>query len=364
MKEIIRKMNLSIITCILVLVLNVTTTFAWAGLQNYSNVEDFEMSLNSSGNYELKVSLDGINFYNEINELDFQKTILNNMGLLSSDIADNENKIKQEFDKIILTPVTTKRIGKTLGKFVSIDDIRKENFQYDSIVESDFVKKSYFNFDLYIGIDYVGEDADENFLNTYQEVYISNLTNLLHGNNKIYKLKSNYVLENYFNDLMLERVKVDTSSAARMSFTKYEVMNKYQPTNTNAVNTLIYQGGTQTPTIKDDVYSFGGFMNHTDNMAYIEFNDLHSNEPISLDVFNEFYENRINSETGFEDAISLDQLKEDRIKLIDQNDLFNTKSMIKVNVKMWLEGFDADCFEAIAALPIGFNLVLTNYDLH
>ena len=44
MKEIIRKMNLSIITCALVLVLNVTTTFAWAGLQNYSNVENFDVS--------------------------------------------------------------------------------------------------------------------------------------------------------------------------------------------------------------------------------------------------------------------------------------------------------------------------------
>ena len=79
MKEIIRKMNLSIITCILVLVLNVTTTFAWAGLQNYSNVEDFDMSLESSLEYELKISLDGINFYNEINELDFKKVLLKNM---------------------------------------------------------------------------------------------------------------------------------------------------------------------------------------------------------------------------------------------------------------------------------------------
>ena len=363
MKEIIRKMNLSIITCALVLVLNVTTTFAWAGLQNYSNVEDFEMSLESSEDYNLKISLDGINFYKEIKELDFKKTILKNMGLLS-DTEESEIKIQQEFSKIILTPVTTKRIGNTLGTFVSVDDIRTKNFNYDSIVESDFVKQSYFNFDLYIAIDYVGEDTDESFLNTYQEVYISNLTNLLNGNNKIYKLKTNYVLENYFNDLILDKVKVDTSSAARMSFTKYEVMDKYQPTNTSVVNTLIYQGGTQTPTVKDDIYSFGGFMNHTDNMAYMEFNDLHNDEPISLDVFNEFYENRIDPETGLEDAISIDQLDKPRIKLVGENDLFNTKSMIKVNVKMWLEGFDADCFEAIAALPIGFNLVLTNYDLH
>ena len=66
MKEVIRKMNLSIITCMLVLVLNVTTTFAWAGLQNYSNVENLDLSLQSSETYAIQVSLDGINFYNEI----------------------------------------------------------------------------------------------------------------------------------------------------------------------------------------------------------------------------------------------------------------------------------------------------------
>ena len=364
MKEIIRKMNLSIITCILVLVLNVTTTFAWAGLQNYSNVEDFEMSLESSLDYELKISLDGVNFFNEINEFDFKKTILKNMGLLSSEIENSETKIQQEFNKIILDPLTTKRMGNVLGPFVSIDDIRKENFNYNSVIESNDVKKAYFNFDIYIAIDYVGEEVDESFVNKYQEVYISNLENLLYGNNKIHKLKSNYVLENYFNDLILDKVKVDTSSAARMSFTKYTVMEKYNPTNTDVVNTIIYQGGTQTPIVKDDVYSFGGFMNHTDNMAFKVFNDLHYDEPISLDVFNEFYENRANPETGLEDAISIEQLDIPRIKLIDENDLFNTKSMIKVNVKMWLEGFDADCFAAIAALPVGFNLVLSNYNLH
>lgn len=364
MKEIIRKMNLSIITCVLVLVLNVTTTFAWAGLQNYSNVENFEMSLESSDKYELKISLDGINFYNEISDLEFKKIILNNMGFTLSEIGDSEHQINKAFGEIALTPVTTKRIGNRLGTFVSVDDIRKDNFRYDDVLESNFVKRSYFNFDIYIAIDYVGKEVDESYLNSYQDVYISNLDNLFTGNNKTYKLKSNYILENYFNDLILTTVKVNTSSAARMSFTKYEVMERGVLSEKNIVDTIIYQGGTQTPTVQNDVYSFGGFMNHLDNLAYLEFNDLHSDEPISLSVFNEFYQNRINNETGLEDAISLEQLEIPRIKLVGESDAFNSKSMIKVNVKMWLEGFDADCFEAVSSLPLGFNLVLANYNLH
>ena len=82
MKQIIRKMNLSIITCMLVLVLNVTTTFAWAGLQTYSNVENFDVSLESSQTYQIKISLDGENFSSNLNELAFKRTVLDNMGVM------------------------------------------------------------------------------------------------------------------------------------------------------------------------------------------------------------------------------------------------------------------------------------------
>ena len=363
MKEVIRKMNLSIITCALVLVLSVTTTFAWAGLQNYSAVEKIDLALDSSGEYELKISLDGINFYKEIEEIELKKAILRNMGLLSLDIEIDNHKIEEAFGDLELNPVTTKRIGNELGRFVSIDEIRKKDFQYDGSKESNYVKKSYFNFDIYVAIDYVGDDSDENFDTEIQDVYINDITNLFNGNNKTYKLKSNYVLENYFNDLLLDTVRVNTTSAARMSFTKYEVMDRGVPIETDVVNTILVQGGTQTPTVEEGIYSFGGFMNHSDNLAYQEFNDIHFDQPISLDVFNEFYENRI-SDTGYEDAISYDQLETTKIQLIDSNDTLNTKTMVKINVKMWLEGFDADCFEAISSLPLGFNLVLVNYNLH
>ena len=361
MKQIIRKMNLSIITCILVLVLNVTTTFAWAGLLNYSNVENFDLSLNSLEDYKLKVSLDGINFSDNIDDLEFKKQILTNMGLYS--IAYTDTNIKREFSKIILNPVTTKRIGNELGPFVSIDEIREEDFNYEGFKESNYVRQSYFNFDIYITLDYVGGETDEIYTDSYKDIYITELSNLLNGEERSYKLKSNYILENYFKDIELSTVKVNTSSAARISFTKYQVMERGRPINSHILDTFIYQGGTQTPTEKDGVYSFGGFMNNSDNLAYLEFNDLHEEGPLSIDVFNEFYQNRVNNETGYEDAISIDQLETDHIKLIDSNDKLNVNSMIKVNIKMWLEGFDADCFEAIAALPVSFNLVLANYYL-
>ena len=96
MKEVIRKMNLSIITCMLVLVLNVTTTFAWAGLQNYSNVENFDVSLESSENYAIQVSLDGKNFSKTIDEYEYKKVILRNMGYSEEELED-----EADIDKFI-----------------------------------------------------------------------------------------------------------------------------------------------------------------------------------------------------------------------------------------------------------------------
>ena len=65
-----------------------------------------------------------------------------------------------------------------------------------------------------------------------------------------------------------------------------------------------------------------------------------------------------------EEALSIEQTDGLKFKLIDENDKLNTKTMIKINVKMWIEGFDSDCFEVISAMPVGFNLVFSHFNLH
>lgn len=363
MKEIIRKMNLSIITCALVLVLNVTTTFAWAGLQTYSNVENFDVSLESSQTYQIKISLDGENFSSNLNELAFKRTVLDNMGVMLKgfEYENEEAVINERFEKIVLEPLTTKRIGNELGPFVSIDEIRNNEFDYDSYEESKEIKKSYFNFDIYLSLDCYS-DAEEDYTR-YQDIYIKNIRNLLIGNNKTYKLKSNHVLENYLKDQVLSTVKVNSSSAARISFTKYQAVKRGDLETNIPLETIIYQGGSATPTYENGIHSFGGFLNSTDNLAYMDFNDIHSLKPINNEVFKDFYENRKN-ESGLEDAISGDEVEGNHFKLITKEDGLNTKTMIKINVKMWLEGFDADCFEVVSSLPLGFDLTFLHYDLH
>ena len=361
MKEVIRKMNLSIITCMLVLVLNVTTTFAWAGLQNYSNVENFDVSLESSENYAIQVSLDGKNFSKTIDEYEYKKAILRNMGCSEEELED-EADIDKFISNIELEPLTTKRVGNELGPFASIDDIRETNFNYDEF-NGKKNKKSYFNFDVYVSVEYKGSDANENFYSDYQDIYVMYLDNLLVGDNKTYSLKSKHSLKNYLLNHEFSAVRVNSSSAARISFTKYEVMTKGNPIDNQASETVIYQGGSAEPSYKNDVYSFGGFLNKEDNLAYMDFNDVHSHKPINDEVFDDFYNNRKNDK-GLEEALSFEQTDGLKFKLIDENDKLNTKTMIKINVKMWIEGFDSDCFEVISAMPVGFNLVFSHFNLH
>ena len=362
MEQIIRKMNLSIITCMLVLILSVTTTYAWAGLQNYSNIENIDFNLESSETYAIQVSLDGISFFDEIKEIDLKETILRNMGIITEEeVSDSE--INSLMENVILDPLSTKRVDNELGAFVSIDDIRRKDFNYDTHVETKKVREAYFNFDIYVSLKYIGEYEDDFYLKSFQELYVSNLSELLMGNDKTYKLKSNHILENYFKDITLSTVTVNSSSAARISFTKYEVMDKSNPVINDSTETIIYQGGTSTPTLNDDVYCFGGFMSSKDNLAYMDFNSIHYTKQISEEVFNEFYKNRTD-ESGLEDALSIDQLNDNKFKLISAEDGFNTTKMMKINVKMWLEGFDADCFEVVSSMPIGFKLVLSHYGLH
>ena len=203
MEQIIRKMNLSIITCMLVLILSVTTTYAWAGLQNYSNIENIDFNLESSETYAIQVSLDGISFSNEIKEIDLKEAILRNMGIITKEeVSDSE--INSLMEDVILDPLSTKRVGNELGAFVSIDDIRRKDFNYDTHVETKKVREAYFNFDIYVSLKYSGGYEDDFYLKSFQEIYVSNLSELLIGNNKTYKLKSDHVLEKYFMDTYKE----------------------------------------------------------------------------------------------------------------------------------------------------------------
>lgn len=361
MKQMIRKTYLSIFTSILVLIVSITTTYAWAGILSYSSTEQFTINLEKieHSDYSLMISLDGIHFSEGISMVQLRRTILSNMDVDCSNLSDTV--VNDVFSKLVMNPVSMQQNGNEIGPFVCLEDITGvSKFNYASVVnESEKAKKSYFNFDLYLSFDYTGskELVSEEVINDSQSVMLSNISNLLVGPTKGIQLSKPYQFQDYFNQEEIKVTKVDITSAARVALTKYEVVERGHPESVSTVSDLIlYQGGTATPTYEDGVYSFGGIMDKNNNLAFTEYNNINSKK-IDSAILDEFYQNRCN-ESGLENAIALDDL-EDGHWIIQKEDGLCAQTMMKINVKMWIEGFDGDCFNVIGRSPITLNLIFS-----
>lgn len=361
MKQIIRKMYFSILTSILVLVVSVTTTYAWAGILSYSSTEQFVIHLDKvdHADFSIMISLDGKNFSEGISMSELRRNILENMDIDCSRYSDSV--VNDVFSKIVMNPVSMQKNGLQMGPFVCLEDITDQpQFNYqNTLVESSRAKKSYFNFDLYLTFDYTGakDQATEELLNDNQSVLLSNANQLVVGPTKSIQLSKPYQFQDYFNQEEIRKTTVNVSSAARVALTKYEVVERGHPEDATTISDLIiYQGGTATPTKEADVYSFGGIMNEKNNLAFTEYNNINVKK-INESTLTDFYQNRCNEE-GLEDAIAFSELEEGHW-FIEKEEGLNTKTMMKLNVKMWIEGFDGDCFNVIGHSPITLNLVFS-----
>ncbi len=359
MKHLIRKMNLSIITCFLVLVVTATTTYAWTGILSYSSVEAFDVGLlqQQQSNYSLQISLDGINFNDYLKMVDLKRSILIKMGYDVSGVSDET--VEDTFNNVRLNPVTTKRTGANLGKFVTLEDITTKDFVYDTWTETEYAKSAYFDFDIYLSFECILNDPSEADLNYNHNVYLSNVKNMITGSTRSVGLANPYTFSDYFPGENITSANVNVTSASRLAVTKYAAVERGNPTlSTQPLETYIFQGGSSEPTFNNGVYSFGGIMNENNNIAFTEYNTIHTDKQVSVYFLNEILNSRKDA-AGFEDAIAIGDYDAEGKWIIDNSDGLNTKTMIKLNVKLWMEGFDGDCFEVIAGMPVALRLMFS-----
>ncbi len=360
MKQIIRKMYLSILTSILVLVVSVTTTYAWAGILSYSSTEKFSVNLEKQeqSDYAILISTDGVHFSDSLNGYDLKRAILTNMGIDCSSYEDSF--VADLFSKVELNPVSMQKRNNEVGPFVCLDEVTSLGFNYGNVTEeSEFVKKSYFDFDLYVTFNYAGrtENITEEVLTENQIVYLDNVPNMIRSQSTHAYLANPYSFKDYFFDKTFTDVSVNAANAARVAISKYEVMTRGIPDDSKAItDTYIYQGGTALPTVDEGIYSFGGMMDSDNNIALTEYNTIYPKKSVSLALLDEFRNNRSNA-SGTEDAIAINEATEGNW-LVDPDEGLNTKTMVKFNIKFWIEGFDGDCFLGISGLPVSLNLTL------
>ena len=357
MRKAMRKIYMSILASMLVLVTSVVTTYAWANLSQYTSTERFEIGLeNEYSDYAILISLDGVNFSETLNPTDIKREILKNMNIHSEIDNLQDASIESIFADLGMHPVSTKREGNVLGSFFNLDDITP-NFKYDfNASENEVTNQAHFEFDLYLTFDYVGDGTvNDTITNMCHSIYLSNIEEMITSNVRSVALSHEFEFENYFDGEKFEfDVKVNAASATRLALSKYEVVDRGNVSAYDGVlptDLTIYQGGTATPTVDENgVYSFGGLMPEKDNLAFMQYNKLYNNA-ISVDLLNEFINNR-GEEVAFGDAT-------DRW-VVSGNDGLTINKMIKFKVQVWIEGFDADCFHVIGDMPISLNLTFSS----
>ena len=272
---------------------------------------------------------------------------------------------KLNLDQCTNTPVLNGDKIQKLGIFKSIE-------QFDT--------KHYFKFDIYIAATqyYDGSTDSSTFL---MDVFVGN--NLLTGINRRFNLDSSHTFDPSFTNPLtdlpsgvkkitggdtISSAYVNGASAARVAFEKYDAVDLGHPelyTSMSEPNsTVIYTGDKYDyPTYNEatGVYEFGGILPNEYNMAVINYNRfdfIHQKNGInSVSMPASIY--NIRGVGQSHPDVILSPTTNHLIKSNDMNEQISLDKMMKVTITMWIEGWDADCFNVINDSPITLQVALS-----
>ena len=373
-----KKLYISVLTSILVLLTTVATTFAWVGVFANSTFEQFEFSIKPSKydankEYNIEISLNGIDFFSEISFDSIKPIILKNWGYENVDSMskDTVNLLFQNLnqDQCTTIPVMEGNKIKKLGNFIDI--------------EGNSTSKM-FKFDIYLSAYKIYDQGSSS--NFSMDVFLH--SGLLTGQKKSYVLKNPFTYQNTFvnpydtlglsfpnyrtiqaNEKIFS-AKVDSASAARVAFEKYPVVSKGHPelytSSVEPVSSLIFQDSYEYPVqnLEDNSYSFGAIVPDDYNLAVGYYNSTeyayYKYKIKSVSLPDEILTTR--SVLGTAPDIRLTKETNQLIDATNPDEQIGIDTMMKMTVYFWFEGWDADCFPVINYSPVSINigLMMTN----
>ena len=368
-----KKLYISIITSILVLLTTVATTFAWVGVFANSTFEMFDINIKGSKleEYNIQISLTGEadSFGETISFEDLYKQILINCGYDESVLTSNE-RIELLYKNLDLDQCTTLPV-------INGNSIQKLGEFYDLWGQK---TKMYFKFDFYISCDKAYDKGDSG--DFHLDVYLGD--RLLTGTVKTHSLVNAYTYPLDFDNPLSHQqlaqgivpyvggdvvriAKTDSSSAARVAFEKYPVVPKGHPElydSIEPVSAKIYQKESNYPFYNETtgVQSFGGILPDEYNLATMYYNSTEwkyysSHGTIkSVSISDEMYSARGDqSVTG---DLVLSSVTNHLIDSTNVDEQIGVDQMMKVTCYFWFEGWDADCIPSINYSPVKINISL------
>lgn len=369
----IKKVYISLMSIVLLMLTAVTTTFAWVGFLDTTFFDDFEIDLKSSevGEYGIELSLTGKEgtFANSIDNIEVKRAILKNMGMNNVDIMTDS---QIESANVTMDQCTTQIMtNNALSTFTDVLGNTTSN---------------YFKFDLYLRTFKSAEVEDNNSSTYYMDAFLNDnvfqgtaeTKRLMNDFNyptnsgvinfpKIYKRnpitdeKTELNFPSFTSKNLLTNphvsgdITVNSLSACRLGIEIHDAVDLYDiRTNANVHKTIIYQGGTQYPTYNSSTgeYSFGGILPDDYNLAVMDYNNKIMQGYSNLTV-PEYALYRGDLEYANDGVVN---------RVIDSNDSkVGINQMVKLTVYFWFEGWDADCFSIINQKPVSLKLSFSNY---
>ena len=367
MRGISKKMFISILTSVIVMVTMFATTFAWVGIFTYANTDKISLNLrvqDLSANYFLTISGSGVKktFSNNVPTDELERQIVNNKYNNIYKEQDN-NFIHNLFNNIKLGCVSTLN-NRPILDFYSLD--------FGSKYQASFKKSNeYYKFDIYLSVD-TKEGISSNTTGIRSNVFLTEIEKTLTGTETSYR----FVNKNPFIDLPSDSItnilhtlpdfntfKLNSANATRFAVALYNPINIEDDYTDEDVpiNTLIYQGGKQYPNYDSitDLYDLGGILEHKYNTAsqeIIQIRHSFSEGDIYYSKLNETISNRNDLELTNENSTIWN--KHEHSTYLGCMDGIQTK--MKLTIYLWFEGWDSDCVKAIVDKPISLNLTFTS----
>ncbi len=359
-----RKILLSCISALFVLSTAATSTYAWFQLNSEAWLSDVNLDVNQDKG--ILISIDNKNYSQKIDSLDIMKAIVakkNNYALVDGvfkdgDVVVDRQTFLDEYKLMTLNSVTSLN-GTT---FKNVFEYNNTNQEID--LSDPNLNNHYYEFDLYFTVTTTGKNPTENE-NGLEDVTIMflNETKSLSANGTLNKtaitsdfeevtLLNKLTTYKYVDDVLEivnkngnDKISVSTADAMRFSTTTY---NEEEKTKIYELNSGL---GSYATTMASGDQNYDPKYDSSLNAGYTYLKNINNHYtsilPMDYDLLPKTYK-------------TLDEDADSQIVDVCKYDVnTQTYSKQKVTFRIWLEGYDADCFNGMGQESVKIQLSFT-----
>ena len=304
MSKSIKKLFISILSLIFSVLLFGTVTFAWFSIAKSNVIHDLTLGISSDNNF--KISLDGINYYDELTSEDIMRVVGENLELNDVTSYDGLSFLKGGPDKF-------KPAEKNIDYMSITLYFRTTDFEKNVYLVEDVSREAYLNKDIdgtYVISKGINWQADSTFINGEDPV------------NDVIKAGDRHVFY--------------AAEAIRIGFVEEKVEENKNDERVD-LNSKIFDLS------RNPLRGYGtsyGSLNY--------YNSKH-NSSFTPPITTQIVVNELSSFDKYNPYVPLDD-KSYVLRMIETDDIDSfgeTYYVGKVQMNIWIEGWDADCFDAI-----------------